>query len=135
VLEQLKKSSSLIGGESSGHIICLDRTTTGDGIVSALQILSAMIHSGKSLYDLKSGMKKYPQRMINVPVSKKVNLDDSALIQDAVKSAEKRLAGKGRVLLRSSGTEPLVRVMVEGEDAQQVNDEADNLASIVAGAI
>jgi phosphoglucosamine mutase len=94
-----------------------------------------MIHSGKSLYDLKSGMKKYPQRMINVPVSKKVNLDDSALIQDAVKSAEKRLAGKGRVLLRSSGTEPLVRVMVEGEDAQQVNDEADNLASIVAGAI
>jgi phosphoglucosamine mutase len=135
VLEQLKKSSSQIGGESSGHIICLDRTTTGDGIVSALQVLAAMVNSGKSLYDLKAGMKKYPQRMINVPVSKKVNLDDSPLVQDAVKSAEKRLAGKGRVLLRSSGTEPLVRVMVEGEDAQQVNDEADNLASIVAGAV
>jgi len=135
VLELLKKNSSLLGGESSGHIICLDRTTTGDGIVSALQILAAMVKSGKSLYDLKAGMKKYPQRMINVPVSKKVNLDNSAVVQEAVKSAEQRLAGKGRVLLRSSGTELLVRVMVEGEDAQQVSDEADNLASIVAEAV
>jgi phosphoglucosamine mutase len=135
VLEQLKKNSSQLGGESSGHIICLDRTTTGDGIVSALQILAAMVKSGKTLFDLKAGMKKYPQRMINVPVSKKVNLDNSALVQDAVKSAEQRLAGKGRVLLRSSGTELLVRVMVEGEDAQQVSDEADQLASVVAQAI
>jgi phosphoglucosamine mutase len=135
VLEQLKKSSSLIGGESSGHIICLDRTTTGDGIVSALQVLAAMVKSGKSLCELKAGMKKYPQRMINVPVTRKVNLDGSAVVQDAVKSAELRLAGKGRVLLRPSGTEPLVRVMVEGEDAQQVSDEADNLASIVAEAV
>jgi phosphoglucosamine mutase len=135
VLELLKKNSSLLGGESSGHIICLDRTTTGDGIVSALQILAAMVKSGKSLYDLKAGMKKYPQRMINVPVSKKVNLDNSAVVQDAVKSAEQRLAGKGRVLLRSSGTELLVRVMVEGEDAQQVSDEADQLAAVVAQAI
>ena len=135
VLEQLKKSHSLLGGESSGHIICLDRTTTGDGIVSALQVLAAMINSGKSLYDLKAGMKKYPQRMINVPVTKKVNLDDSPVVQAAVKSAEQRLAGKGRVLLRPSGTEPLVRVMVEGEDAQQVNDEADQLASVVAEAV
>jgi phosphoglucosamine mutase len=103
--------------------------------VSALQILAAMVKSGKSLYDLKAGMKKYPQRMINVPVSKKVNLDNSAVVQDAVKSAEQRLAGKGRVLLRSSGTELLVRVMVEGEDAQQVSDEADQLAAVVAQAI
>jgi len=123
VLEQLKKSNSLLGGESSGHIICLDRTTTGDGIVSALQVLAAMVKSGKSLHDLKAGMKKYPQRMIN------------AVVQAAVKSAEQRLAGKGRVLLRPSGTEPLVRVMVEGEDAQQVNDEADQLASVVAEAV
>jgi phosphoglucosamine mutase len=135
VLEQLKKSSSLIGGESSGHIICLDRTTTGDGIVSALQVLAAMVKSGKSLHELKAGMKKYPQRMINVPVTGKVNLDDSSVVQNAVKSAEQRLAGRGRVLLRPSGTEPLVRVMVEGEDAQQVSDEADNLASIVAEAV
>ncbi|MDB4409348.1 phosphoglucosamine mutase [Gammaproteobacteria bacterium] len=135
VLEQLKKSNSMLGGESSGHIICLDRTTTGDGIVSALQVLAAMIKSGQSLHDLKAGMKKYPQLMINVPVTKKVNLDNSPVVQDAVKAAEKRLAGRGRVLLRPSGTELLVRVMVEGEDAQQVSDEANKLASIVAAAI
>ena len=135
VLELLKQSSSMIGGESSGHIICLDRTTTGDGIVSALQVLAAMVKSGKTLYELKAGMNKYPQRMINVPVTKKVDLDSFPVVQDAVRSAEQRLAGKGRVLLRPSGTEPLVRVMVEGEDAEQVNEEADNLASIVAAAI
>ncbi|NOR39687.1 MAG: phosphoglucosamine mutase [Gammaproteobacteria bacterium] len=135
VLEMLKQNNSQIGGESSGHIICLDRTTTGDGIVSALQVLAAMVKSGKTLHELKSGMKKYPQRMINVPVSGKVDLEGAALVQDAVKSAEERLAGKGRILLRPSGTEPLVRVMVEGEDAQQVSEEADNLASVVAEAV
>jgi len=135
VLELLKQNSSMIGGESSGHIICLDRTTTGDGIVSALQVLAAMVKSGKTLHELKAGMNKYPQRMINVPVSKKVDLDSFPAVQDAVRSAEQRLAGRGRVLLRPSGTEPLVRVMVEGEDAEQVNEEADNLASIVAEAV
>ncbi len=125
----------MIGGESSGHIICLDRTTTGDGIVSALQVLAAMVKSGQSLHVLKGGMSKYPQRMINVPVTKKVDLENTPAVQDAVKSAEQRLAGRGRVLLRPSGTEPLVRVMVEGEDAAQVNEEADNLASVVAAAV
>ena len=125
----------MIGGESSGHIICLDRTTTGDGIVSALQVLAAMVKSGKTLHELKAGMNKYPQRMINVPVTRKVDLDSFPVVQDAVRSAEQRLAGRGRVLLRPSGTEPLVRVMVEGEDAEQVNEEADNLASIVAEAV
>ena len=135
VLELLKQSSSMIGGESSGHIICLDRTTTGDGIVSALQVLAAMVKSGKSLHELKGGMSKYPQRMINVPLTKKIDLDNTPAVQAAVKSAEQRLAGRGRVLLRPSGTEPLVRVMVEGEDAAQVNEEADNLASVVAAAV
>jgi phosphoglucosamine mutase len=135
VLELLQQNSSMIGGESSGHIICLDRTTTGDGIVSALQVLAAMVKSGKTLHELKAGMNKYPQRMINVPVTKKVDLDSFPVVQDAVRSAEQRLAGRGRVLLRPSGTEPLVRVMVEGEDAEQVNEEADNLASIVAEAV
>ena len=135
VLELLKQNSSMIGGESSGHIICLDRTTTGDGIVSALQVLAAMVKSGKTLHELKAGMHKYPQRMINVPVTKQVDLDSFPAVQDAVRSAEQRLAGRGRVLLRPSGTEPLVRVMVEGEDAEQVNEEADNLASIVAEAV
>jgi len=135
VLEVLKQSNSLIGGESSGHIICLDRTSTGDGIVSALQVLAAMVKSGQSLHQLKTGMTKYPQRMINVPVKGKVELDTAPAVQEAVKSAEQRLAGKGRVLLRPSGTEPLVRVMVEGEDARQVEDEADQLAQVVAKAV
>jgi phosphoglucosamine mutase len=132
VLERLNQTSSLIGGESSGHIICLDRTTTGDGIVSALQVLAAMATSGKSLYELKTGMKKYPQRMINVPVSGKVDLEKAATVQQAVRSAEQRMAGRGRVLLRPSGTEPVVRVMVEGEDEQQVHEEAEQLALVVA---
>ncbi len=135
VLELLQQNNSLIGGESSGHIICLDRTTTGDGIVSALQVLATMVQSGKTLHELKSGMKKYPQLMINVPVSHKVELHTVRAVQDAVKLAEQRLAGRGRVLLRPSGTEPLVRVMVEGEDAQQVSAEANQLASVVAEAV
>lgn len=135
VLEMLKQTGGLLGGESSGHIICLDRTTTGDGIVSALQVLAAMVQADKSLNELKQGMKKYPQRMINVPISKKVDLDQSDVIQAAVKSAEDRLAGRGRVLLRPSGTEPVVRVMVEGEDEKQVIAEADALADTVANAL
>jgi phosphoglucosamine mutase len=125
----------MIGGESSGHIICLDCTSTGDGIVSALQVLHTMRGTGKSLHELKSGMRKYPQRMINVPVREKIDLAAAPLIQAAVTSAEQRLASRGRVLLRSSGTEPVVRVMVEGEDEQQVNREADQLASVVAAAV
>jgi len=132
VLELLRERGWLYGGENSGHIICLDRHTTGDGIVSALQVLAAMVKSGKSLYELKTGMKKYPQRMINVPVSGKVDLEKTAAVQQAVRSAEQRMAGRGRVLLRPSGTEPVVRVMVEGEDETQVREEAEQLASVVA---
>jgi phosphoglucosamine mutase len=135
VLEMLQQTGRILGGESSGHIICLDRTTTGDGIVSALQVLQAMRGSGKSLQELKSGMRKYPQRMINVPVNARINLDSAPAVQAAVISAEQRLAGRGRVLLRPSGTEPVVRVMVEGEDEQQVNREADQLATVVAAAV
>ena len=135
VLERLKQIQCVLGGESSGHIICLDRTTTGDGIVSALQVLAAMVQSGKSLRELKAGMKKYPQHMINVPVARQINMDALPDIQDAVKSAELRLAGRGRVLLRPSGTEPVVRVMVEGEDEKQVIEEADLLAVVVARAV
>jgi phosphoglucosamine mutase len=135
VLELLKQNGSALGGESSGHIICLDRTTTGDGIVSALQVLAAMVLGGKSLHELKAGMMKYPQHMINVPVSEKVDLDASPAVQKAVEQVEQRLAGKGRVLLRPSGTEPVVRVMVEGEDEQTVRAEAGHLASAVAKAV
>lgn len=135
VLERLKENNSLLGGESSGHIICLDRTSTGDGIVSALQVLAEMVQGDASLHALKSGMKKYPQRMINVPVSRPIDLDATPSVQEAVRSAEARLAGRGRILLRPSGTEPVVRVMVEGEDERQVTREADQLASTVAAAV
>jgi phosphoglucosamine mutase len=135
VLEMLRQTGGILGGESSGHIICLDRTTTGDGIVSALQVMAEMVQSGKSLNELKHGMSKYPQHMINVPVTGGVDLDAAPAVQEAVRSVEQRLAGRGRVLLRPSGTEPVVRVMVEGEDEQQVIEEADQLASKVAAAV
>lgn len=131
VMEELNKHRWTIGGESSGHIICLDRTTTGDGIVAALQVLSAVISSGSTLHDLKKGMEKYPQHMINVRVKKKVDPVSSEHVVTAVADAEQRLADKGRVLLRASGTEPLIRVMIEGSDEQQVKKEVKKLAKIV----
>jgi phosphoglucosamine mutase len=135
VMEMLVENNGILGGENSGHIICLDRTTTGDGIIAALQVMAEMRHSGKNLYELKSGMKKYPQVLINIKTNKKVNLDDNATIQKAVKSVEQNLADKGRVLLRASGTEPLIRVMVEGENGDIVNNYAQQLADDVKKAI
>ncbi len=128
VLESMQRDGCLLGGESSGHIICLDRTTTGDGIVSALQVLSAMVASGQSLNELKSGMVKFPQVMINVPVERGMSSDAASGVQEAVRAAEETLAGQGRVLLRPSGTEPVIRVMVEGRDAGQVRALAEELA-------
>jgi len=135
VMELMKKHGSLIGGEGSGHIICLDKTTTGDGIVAALQVLSEVHRSGKSLYELKSGMRKYPQELINVRIGKKIAIDDNEVIQAAVKKIEKALGDKGRVLLRASGTEPLIRVMVEGVDEADVKKYAQQLADVVKTAI
>jgi len=132
VMEMLQAEGCVIGGESSGHIICLDRTTTGDGIVSALQVLCEMVLSGRSLAELRSGMRKYPQHMINVAVSGRPSLDGSEPLAEAVAASEARLAERGRVLLRASGTEPVIRVMVEGEDASEVRREAETLAAVVA---
>jgi len=124
----------MLGGESSGHIVCLDRMTTGDGIVSALQVLAAMVKSGRTLHELKAGMKKYPQCMINVPMNKSFNFMVDTSIQAVVREVEKELADTGRVLLRASGTEPVVRVMVEGEDADQVNELANRIAATIIDA-
>ena len=135
VMEMLKQGGWCLGGESSGHIICLDRTSTGDGIVSALQVLAAMNKSGKTLHELKSATRKYPQHMINVRLSKEADIFASSAIRDAVQRAEKELGNKGRILLRPSGTEPVVRVMVEGEDREQVMRLADQLAGTVSEAI
>jgi phosphoglucosamine mutase len=135
VMELLNDHKGILGGENSGHIICLDKTTTGDGIIAALQIMAEMQSSGKSLYELKSGMQKYPQILVNVRTSKKVNPDTNATIQKAVRAIEKKLGDKGRVLLRASGTEPLIRVMVEGELADMVKNYAHQLADDVNRAI
>jgi len=131
VLDMLQQGGWTLGGESSGHIICLDRTTTGDGIVAALQVIAAMINSGRTLSELKAGMTKYPQRMINVPLEPRCKPMKSKLLQDAVREAEAQLAGRGRVLLRPSGTEPLLRVMVEGQDEEQVEALVHYLAGMV----
>ena len=134
VMEMLKNRSWLIGGESSGHIICLDRTTTGDAIISALQVLQVLVKQQVSLRDAKSGMSKYPQILINVPIKAKIDLDNTPQIQQAVKDAESDLADSGRVLLRPSGTEPLIRVMVEGVDAPKVQQLAQQIADSVTAA-
>ncbi len=134
VMEMLKERSWILGGESSGHIICLDRTTTGDGIISALQVLQVLVNQQISLRTAKSGMSKYPQILINVPIQEKIDLENTPQIQQAVKDAESDLADSGRVLLRPSGTEPLVRVMVEGVDAPKVQQLAQQIADSVATA-
>jgi len=122
----------VLGGEASGHLLCLDRTSTGDGIVSALQVLEVMVGKGKSLAELKADVQKFPQTMINVPVKGKVsNLEDSAAISAAVRSAQNELGETGRVILRPSGTEPLVRVTLEGMDESLVNRLAAELADVV----
>ena len=135
VLELLQREGWCVGGESSGHIICLDRTSTGDGIVSALQVLYEVVRSGRPLAELCGDLNKYPQHMINVPIARKANPDHSEAVQRAVQAAETRLADRGRVLLRPSGTEPVIRVMVEGEDPELVLREAQALAEVVADAL
>lgn len=135
VLEMLSAHSGILGGENSGHIICLDRTTTGDGIIAALQVMAEMHDTGHTLNELKSGMQKYPQILVNVKTAKKMTPEAETSIQKAVKAVEDKLGDKGRVLLRASGTEPLIRVMVEGEDAGAVENYAQQLAEDVKKAL
>lgn len=135
VMEQLDAKGWLLGGESSGHIVCLDKTTTGDGIVSALQVLAVMVAQQRRLADLRSGMTKMPQKMINVRLPEKRDVMGHPGVQGAVRDVESRLSGRGRVLLRPSGTEPLIRVMVEGDDADEVAVLCRQLAAEVEMAI
>ncbi|WP_136681633.1 phosphoglucosamine mutase [Neptunomonas sp. XY-337] len=131
VMEKLAEHDWVLGGESSGHVVCRHLTSTGDGTISALQALRAMRETGKSLAELKSGMQKMPQVMINVRMAKKVDVKSVAAIQDAVKSVEAELGSSGRVLLRPSGTEPLVRVMLEGENPEVIQTLCEELAQVV----
>lgn len=132
VLREMQQRGWQLGGESSGHIICRDITTTGDGIVSALQALTAVALTDKPLMELRSAMQKFPQTMINVRLGPNPNVSASQSVRDAVSGVEAKLQGKGRVLLRPSGTEPVLRVMVEGEDADLVAQLARELAGVVA---
>ena len=131
VVAKLLQEGWHLGGEGSGHILCLDQATTGDGVVSALQVLRAITDQGKTLAELKTAMTKFPQVMINVTANSAKVMENNA-VQSAVRDVDAVLGDKGRVLLRPSGTEPLIRVMVEGEDAPQVKRLAAQLAAVVA---
>lgn len=133
VLAMLEGSGGILGGENSGHIICLDRATTGDGIIAALQVLQALHVSGKTLADARAPVRKYPQVLVNVKTPARVDLGVAG-VRSAVAAVEQKLAGRGRVLLRPSGTEPVVRVMVEGEEAGAVAGLAEDIAAAVRAA-
>ncbi|RPI12673.1 MAG: phosphoglucosamine mutase [Lysobacterales bacterium] len=135
VLAMLREHGGVLGGETSGHLLCLDRTTTGDGLVSALQVLAVMKRTGRSLAELAASMPRYPQVMVNVKVKERIDPRQSPAIQAAVRKAEGALGEAGRVVLRASGTEPLIRVMVEGEDEAAVTRHANELADVVRGAV
>ena len=135
VLAMLKEHGGVLGGETSGHLLCLDRTTTGDGLVSALQVLAAMKRSGRPLAELTAGMARLPQVMVNVRVAERIDPTASPVIRDAVRKVEAELGTTGRVVLRASGTEPLIRVMVEGRDEAGVRRHAEQLAAVVRGAV
>ena len=135
VMEQLLLNDWRLGGENSGHIICLDRTTTGDGIIAALQVLAAMVKSEQKLDELLAGMEKYPQTLVNVRLDKQMDVMSLPPVQDAMQAAEQQLADTGRILLRPSGTEPLIRVMVEGQDRTVVETLANDLAEVVRSSL
>lgn len=135
VLELMKECGWTLGGETSGHIICLDRMTTGDGIVAALQVLGAVVRSQRPLAELKAGMDKYPQVIENVRMRCRVDVTTMPEVQAAVREVEAELGAEGRVLLRLSGTEPLVRVMVEGKEQNLVCSLATHIATTVEAAL
>ena len=134
VLGMLRDTGGILGGETSGHILCLDKTTTGDGLVSALQVLAVMKRTGLSLAELASGMLKFPQVLLNVKVAKRFDPAKVPAVQEAVRGIEKRMAGDGRVVLRASGTEPVIRVMVEGRNEEATRSAATELAEVVKAA-
>src|SRR6267154_1992692 len=135
VLSMLNETGGTLGGETSGHILCLDKTTTGDGLVSALQVLAVMKQTGSGLAELAAGMKKYPQVLLNVRVAERFDPSGVPAVQQAVARIEQRMAGEGRVVLRPSGTEPVIRVMVEGRDEDATRAAADELAAVVKGVV
>jgi phosphoglucosamine mutase len=131
VLALLKETGGILGGETSGHLLCLDKTTTGDAIVSALQVLAIMKETGRPLAELAAAMSQFPQKLINVRTRVRFDVETNAIVRDEVAAVEKALAGQGRVVLRPSGTEPVIRVMVECRDELSARQHAERLARAV----
>jgi phosphoglucosamine mutase len=131
VLALLNELGGTLGGETSGHILCLDKTTTGDGLISALQVLKVMKQTGVGLGELSAGMRKYPQVLLNVRVAKRFDPLKEPAVVEAARQVERRFEGRGRIVLRASGTEPVIRVMVEGYDAGLVKQGAREIAAVV----
>jgi phosphoglucosamine mutase len=131
VLEMLLEKGWQLGGENSGHIVCLDKHTTGDGLISGLQVLDALTTAGETLAEACSDLRLVPQKLVNVPVKRGFDFRKSPEILQAVQRAEQQIRGRGRILLRPSGTEPVLRVMVEGEDETEVLALANSLADVV----
>src|SRR5271168_1397063 len=134
VLALLNESGGTLGGETSGHILCLDKTTTGDGLISGLQVLAVMKQTGAGLAELAAGMRKYPQVLLNVRVAKRFDPLREPTVIRAAQEVERRFEGRGRIVLRASGTEPVIRVMVEGDDAGLVKRGAREIAMVVEAA-
>jgi phosphoglucosamine mutase len=134
VLAKLRETGGVIGGEASGHLLCLDRTTTGDALVAALQVLAVMVRTGRTLAELSAAMPRFPQVLQNVRVGRRFDPLSVPGVREAVGKVERRLAGEGRVVLRASGTEPLIRVMVEGRDEAEVHACADEITRAVQAA-
>ena len=134
VLAMLNAAGGTLGGETSGHILCLDKTTTGDGLVSALQVLAVMKRCGASLAELAAPMPKYPQVLLNVTIERGFDPSGEPKVREAVGRLEQRFGGRGRIVLRASGTEPVIRVMVEGYDAALVKQGAREIAAVVEAA-
>ena len=128
VMEAMKAYGAMLGGEGSGHLICLDKTTSGDGMIAALQVLEVMTASKQSLHALKSEMDKYPQVLINVKTADTIDLSAHTALQNTQQEVAKTLGSQGRILIRASGTEPLIRVMVEAKDAVMAQQSAEKLA-------
>ncbi len=134
VLALLQEKGWELGGETSGHILCLDKSTTGDGIIAALEVLARVVETGKPVAELKSGMTVYPQTLINVRMARRFDINGSPSVATAVAAVERELNGTGRVVLRPSGTEPVVRVMIEGRNAEQIERLGRQLADVVRSA-
>jgi phosphoglucosamine mutase len=135
VLAMLREHGGVLGGETSGHLLCLDRTTTGDALISALEVLAVMKRTGRTLAELAAAMPRFPQVMVNVRIKERIDLATTPSIQAAVRRVEAAMAGSGRVVLRASGTEPVIRVMVEGREEASASRYANELAEVVRTAV